>query len=513
MNLKQLQIDPRYFRQVLKIDSNEGPKRFADVMDKWQYRDFHKLDAGWKRIAENDSSFNFDTPMRAWLERPRGHSKSLDISVMATWALFASKHKLRGYAAAADRDQARLIRDAIDLLCRLNPWLNQILSVKQHEVTNKRTGSILEIISSDSPSAYGILPSFVIYDEVVHVPNRDLWDSLLSSAAKKQCMFVCITNAGFGESWQWETRELIRQDPNWFFSRLDGPVASWISEDQLDEQRRLLPRISFERLWLNKWTAGVGDALDEEQIQNAIRLKGPISQPKNGWLFFGGLDLGLSRDKAALAIIGKHIGYTEELPQEVKQLSTTQIALKEIHFDDDDGDYKIEKEEEPPETIWHEGTGRLRLCKLYVWTPTKEKKVDIEEIEAKIVELDKMFHLQIGADPWQAAYLIERLKKQNILIQPIDFVPANLKGMCSAVLESFVEGNIAIYPHHQLLADLRGLRVEERNYGVRLTSARGPQGHGDCATALSISLFMAQNKNNARLLFTANRRSDTLIAY
>jgi hypothetical protein len=193
--------------------------------------------------------------------------------------LFASRRKLTGYGAAADRDQARLLRDAIDRLVRLNPWLSQILTVNNWNIVNEHTGSTLEILSSDAPTSYGLLPDFVIVDELTHWQKEDLWYSLISSAAKRRnCVVVVISNAGFGETWQWETREAIRQDPAWYFSRIDGPVARWITEDRLAEQRRLLPAIAYQRLWLNIWTSGSGDALSDSEITRALSQKCPLAK-------------------------------------------------------------------------------------------------------------------------------------------------------------------------------------------------------------------------------------------
>jgi hypothetical protein len=120
--------------------------------------------------------------------------------------------------------------------------------------------------------------------------------------------------------------------------------------------------------------------------------------------------------------------------------------------------------------------------------------VDVEGIEAAIVKASERFDgLRVGADPWQAAYLVERLRKRGVSIEPVDFLANNLRSMCSATLEAFSEGRIDLFDHGQLLADLRALRVEERNYGCRLVSPRGPNGHGDAATALAISLHVARD--------------------
>ncbi len=484
MDLRQLQTDPAAFRAALLIDADGTPRRLADVLDEWQAEDFTALDPGWRRVAGQRA----DGPLRAYLERPRGHSKTLDLAVMASWTLFASRRQLKGFGAAADQDQARLLRDAIDGLVRLNGWLASILRVDKYRVTNGRTGSTLEILAADVASSYGITPDFVVADEIVHWRDRDLWDSLLSSAAKRRhCMVVVISNAGFGESWQWEVREAIRQDASWYFSRLDRPVATWITPDRLAEQRRLLPRIAFDRLWLNRWSSGSGDALDHADIDRAVTLAGPLHKAEEGWAYVAGLDLGLSRDKAALAVVGRHIGYCEEKPRPKRKLSTAAAAMVDLGLWD-------EPEPDEPESIYHEGTGRLKLARLHVWTPPSEGKVSIEEIENTIADLDRRFQLQVGADPWQAAYLIERLQKRGVPIEPVDFTATNLKSMCTATLEAFSESQIELYPDPQLLADLKALRVVEKSYGVRLDSPRGPGGHGDAATALAISLHVARGK-------------------
>jgi phage terminase large subunit-like protein len=419
--------------------------------------------------------------------------------------MFASRRALRGYAAAADRDQARLLRDAVDTLARLNPWLAAILKVDQWKITNTRTGSTLEIISSDAPTSYGLTPDFIIADEVVHWLRRDLWDSLISAAAKRaRCMVVVISNAGYGESWQWAAREAVRQDPAWFFSRLDGPAASWITADRLAEQRRLLPPVAYRRLWLNEWTAGSGDALDAADIERAVRLRGPLRRAPRGWAFAAGLDLGLTRDAAALAVVGYSCGYSEERPRPPRQVSGAAQALVELGL--------AEQPEEQPEYIHHRGSGRLRLARLAVWQPPSGGKVSIEVIENEIAALHGLLTLTaVGADPWQAAYLIERLQKRGIAVEAVDPTGANLKSMCSATLEAFSEGQIDLYPHPRLLSDLRALRAVEKSYGVRLESPRGPQGHGDAATALAIALHILRLR--ARSIAITHEHRYSLITY
>ena len=489
MSLADLQRDPRAFRDRLQIDADGRTVRLAQVMDDWQRDDFLALDAAWCELVSAEATMV--SSGRAWLERPRGHSKTTDIAVMVCWALFASRRPIKGIAAAADQDQSRLLRDAIRMLCRCNPWLGQLFSITRDKITNKHTESELEIVASDAATSYGLLPDFVVCDEIVHWSNRDLWDSLLSSSAKrKHCLLLVITNAGFETEWQYETREKIRQDCDWYFSRLAEPQASWITQDRLDEQRRLLPDIAFRRLWLNEWSSGAGDALTADDIDAAVTLDGQTYDAEPGYVYCAGLDLGLTRDATALVVIGKHVGFSDEIERKPRLSSKQRMLIECGVCEMPESDY-IERGEP--------GTGRLKLCHVAVWKPEGGRRVDIESVERTIQRLDQRFHFAtLGFDPWQSQYLGERLAKQNIPAEQVPFTTVNLRSMCSTLLEAFRERNIDLFPDENLIRDLKQLRVVEKSYGVRLDSPRGPNGHGDSATALAIALHTASSITDGR---------------
>jgi hypothetical protein len=255
-------------------------------MQSWQARDLEALDAAWLRLAGGAGSCGSADPaafgdpaargpQRAYIERPRGHSKTTDMALQVAWILLAARQPVSGLAAAADRDQANLIHRAIERLARENDELCRELQFLQHLVRNVRTGSLLEIISSDVRSSWGALPDFVVCDELCHWERPELWYSLLSSAAKKPaCVLVVLTNAGIGRGWQWDVREHARGDAAWYFSSLAGPQAPWITQDWLAEQRALLPPPVFARLWLNVWQHSDGEfvSLSEAEACRDDRL-------------------------------------------------------------------------------------------------------------------------------------------------------------------------------------------------------------------------------------------------
>ncbi|QDU30600.1 Phage Terminase [Anatilimnocola aggregata] len=489
--LRRLQADPAEFRRCLMIDAaGNEPVKFGDVLEPYQLQDFAALDPAWRRLAGIATE---PQHTRAWLERPRGHSKTHDIAVTAAWVLFAARRKLTGVVAASDHDQATLVREAVDKLTRLNPWLLQCLEVQRSVIVNPHTGSRLEIISSDVASSYGLTPDFIVCDEISHWSKPDLWQSLISAAAKRpNCVVVCILNAGFQTHWVWPLREAIRTDASWYFHSLDGPQAKWITPERLAEQERLLPFVAYRRLWLNQWTGGGGDALTEQELRDALTLTGPSGATPQGYVSVAGLDLSTTRDATGLAIVGAHVGYTEVKSEAQRHLSPQMAAMIDV------GVFDAPHRED--QLIRHEGTGRLRLLNMQTWQPGPGRKIDLEQVEEAVVQAHQRYRLSaVAADYWQAELMVQRLRKRGVPIQAIHFTGQNLQAMATTTLDSFRERMIDLYPHDELLADLSGLKVAEKNYGFRLQSdrgtAKGGTHHGDAAQALVLSLYAARKFN------------------
>src|SRR5262245_48130036 len=86
---------PSQFRAGLLIDADVKATPFRP--DPWQEQDFQALAPGWLQVAGFPVQ---GTPIqRAWQERPRGHSKTSDLAVMAAWALAHAQHPIKGVAA------------------------------------------------------------------------------------------------------------------------------------------------------------------------------------------------------------------------------------------------------------------------------------------------------------------------------------------------------------------------------------------------------------------------------
>lgn len=258
---------PADYRDVIRLGRGSSPW-LRDVIQPWQQRDFAALDPAWYALAGRGSTNGI---RRAYLERPRGHSKTTDTAIQVTWILQHAKDAVRGLAAAADQEQALLLHTAIADLIRHNPLICPDLEVQKLVVKNRETESRLQVISSDVTSSWGQLPDFVLCDELCHWTHPDLWYSLCSSAAKKpDCLLLVLTNAGIGRGWTWDVREAARTSPEWYFSSLEESCAPWITPQTLAEQRRLLPPPVYARLWQNRWQHSDGEFVTLAEAEACI---------------------------------------------------------------------------------------------------------------------------------------------------------------------------------------------------------------------------------------------------
>ena len=436
---------PSDFRRRLMFPIAGGARPFDAVLADFQRRDFEVLDRQFMAVACGEKP----TPRRAWIERTKGASKDTDLATLILWLLAFSQRPVLCQAAAADFEQAAELRKAAGAILKLNPWLDRVITVQAGALLNPTTDSRLDILTADAVGSHGARPDVLVCNELSHVADREFVETLFDNLEKMPGgLGIIATNAGALGSWVWQWREEYKGSDDCYFSTYDKP-APWIDAKGLERRRKTSTPLRYQRYWEGKWTASEGDALDEELIDAALAAGvRPSDRADSSFVYVGGLDLGLRRDKSALAVVGTH-----------------------------------------------RRTGRYQLFALKTWTPTKRAKVSIEQVGAEIVRVNKVFRFaKLLADPWQGHLLNDLLKKAGVRSELYSFTPANLDSMGRHFINLFGEGLVDLPDLPGLISQLRSTVIIERPNGqMRLQWPRNEAGHGDSATALMLALWAGRD--------------------
>ncbi|MBU4271357.1 MAG: hypothetical protein KKE86_07630 [Planctomycetes bacterium] len=505
LKLKALAADPSQFQADICIPTGRGPRRFGDCMAPFQRERFAAVNSSLVAVSRNE------TPpvARVWDERTKGASKDTDWAVNLLWLLAFSRRPLRVQVGAFDQQQADEVRLIIRGMLRIDRPLNRFLvgliDVQQTRIVNARTDSVCEILTTDRLGSHGARPDVVLLNELVHQPDRSFAETLLDNLDKMPCGFgVVATNAGFDPSWQLDWKRTFAEGGRWQVMEC-RETAPWIAPEALREAERRNTPGRFRRLWRGEWVSDTEGALLGADIDNCVTQTGGMNGDEKGWTFWGGLDIGVIKDASAFAVIGKHVGWCEEKPKPERQLTTTQKAMIDAGY--------WEEPEDETESVFHEGNGRLRLAELRSWKPTPGHRVSLEAVKAAIIMAHRQFNLAaVAVDPSQAEHLLELLERDGVPVIRTVQSTGSLQQQAVALLESFQERTIDLFPDADLLADLKRLQVKDSGMKIRLVSPESKStetgtGHGDLASALSFAVALAKS----RTFSFALRPDDALI--
>lgn len=259
----------------------------------------------------------------ALLGLPRKNGKSTLMSAIALYGLLAAgEHGAEVYAAAAAKDQARIVFQQAKEFVETSPELRKWLTPQRSMIKCESTAGVFRVLSSDAPLQHGLNPSMVVIDELWAHKDAELYYALTTGQlARLNPLVVSITTAGWDrESIGWQVYErataLEREGIEamrearfyckWFGTPDDHPVedrkawmkanpASWIKPADLELEYQRLPEFVFRRLHLNQWTQ-TEEAWLTPSEWDVCRGK-PEFDPKEP--VFYGIDIGLKRDASA----------------------------------------------------------------------------------------------------------------------------------------------------------------------------------------------------------------------
>lgn len=431
-----------HFIEGITIPSATGPCVFGNCMEPFQREFFEAISPSLQAIQTGHKP----DARRFWVERTKGASKDADLALCVLWIVAFAHCPTYCQVGAADRDQAAILRSRIKDILHYNLWLDDHVLIQQNHIRGKEGLGYLDIMASDSRSAHGGTPDFLVLNELVHVDRWEFAETLMSNAAKVPYGVVVIaTNAGYkgteAEKWKENT---IKEDGRWSAFVLDKP-APWINEEDVkDEMNRLTPS-KAKRLWEGKWLSGKGDALTEEDIDGVFSAHiRPLLAPETGWRYIAGLDLGVSHDHSGLAVVG-------------------------VNSQDQ----------------------RIRVAQLQDWAPNPNTgEVDLIDVENTCFAMKQLFNVTwFGYDPTQAKLMAQRLSRRGVPMQEVSFAsPKNQTEMAESLVQVVNSGKLECFEDESLRRDFGKFFIKEKTYGYKLEATSDQHGHADVGTALVICL-------------------------
>jgi phage terminase large subunit-like protein len=261
----------------------------------------------------------------------RKNGKSTFGAELALHALVGSREQSpEVYAAAASREQARIVfgqaRDFVAASPRLSDWL----VVQQNVILCKANNGVFRVLASDAPLQHGLNPSFVVIDELWAHKNPELYFALTTGQlARENPLVVSITTAGWDRAsicyaLYERGRRLMREgglnamrqarfyckwmeaDPLADFRDesvwKEANPSSWVTVDRLRREYKRLPENVFRRLHLNQWTA-TEEAWIKPHQWDACEGEPWFDADEPAWM---AVDVGVRRDSAGIVWVQWH---------------------------------------------------------------------------------------------------------------------------------------------------------------------------------------------------------------
>jgi hypothetical protein len=389
--------------------------------------------------------------------RPRGGSKTTDVAgMLIVLLILVFAPGTRAYCFAVDRDQARLITDAIAGFVARTPALAGALTVNNFTITS-RSGSVLEVMASDSASAWGLKPAFAMLDEWCQWPDtqnsRTLWEAITSSMGKVPgARLLCASTAGDPGSWQFRVYESAQKSPNWSVASIDGPLP-WVTKEFLAEQRAMLPDSAFQRLHRNRWAAPEDRLAAADDVRACVAFSiadGQWPLPKQAGVgrYVMGVDLSLVRDRAVAAVM-----HAERAENEDGQRIVTRVVLD----------------------------------RLQVWKPSHKDPLDFAAVEQWITYAAAEYGCVVYVDPYQAMSTVQRIRNRGGSIEPVNFTMASNDRMAVGLHTLIRSHRLAIPDDEELIEELMTIRLVEKSGQFKLE--HDASRHNDRGTALSLAIL------------------------
>ena len=436
--LKQYFTDPILFLEEQYILPETG-KRIR--LEQWQ-KDLIFKPLFYDLLPDGRRKYDF-----ALVGLPKKHGKSTIAAGIGLWSLFAGEKHGEIIVAANDYDQASMIiYNKIKQAVEANPLLQESVWITKRSLEMKATGTVCRPLAHQYETAAGVNPTLVLFDELWGFPSREFYDELTLSPARKNPLNLIVTYAGYDKkSLLGEIYDMGKsgEDPKMYFLWVHDTLASWVTQEYLDGQRRRLPRNSYMRFHENRWSSGIeGGIITQADVDKCLAIP---------WKMQHGPDITAPFDYVLVTDLG------------LRHDRTVRMVM---HFNPLDG--------------------KAYLDSMRIWEGTEKDPVDIGEVERDLYECANRFRVSIlVCDPWQMEYIMQRLGKV-FNVKPFNF-SADSQAMSQALVTMVRAGRVVLYTEPTLIDELLNMMAKQTPKGWRIEHKRDQK--NDCVVTLGMGVL------------------------
>ncbi len=359
-------------------------------------------------------------------------------------------------------DQARTIVEASPLLAKL------VAEVRDDEIEFVNR-TVIRALPATARGVRGLPVSSLLFDEAAHALDGDgnaaaepMWRSLSPSLAQfREHGRAIVASTPFGSGgWFAELYERAAA------GEIDGAAAHHATSAEINPELDAdVLRTEFERdpegyagEYEAKFLASGGSFIAADRIAECVADRGELHRlDGDGWL--AGLDPGFASDPFGLVILGR------DSPN----------------------------------------TGRLRLAVARSWRPTRgmtfEQRRAIEDgVLDEVAELCAAYDVtRAVTDQHLAPAIVSNLARRGVHVQTLPMT-ATTKDLIYAELRQRInDASLELYPHPDLLAELRRLRSRFQAGRSSVVNPRAGGSHGDIAQALAVATWAHRSAHAASL--------------
>jgi len=407
----------------------------------------------------------------------RRSGKSLAAAAVLVWD--ATLRDLRSYlrpderrfcvGIATNQRQSRLLLEAARGIVTRSPMLRHLLVEETEDELRFSTGATIVAFPATARGIRGWAVSSIVFDEMAHMLDAEsnqsaepLWRALIPASAQfGDRSRVVASSTPYGEGGLFHDlyvkAEAGELDDAHAMRATTAEANPRIDPDFLRREHERDPE-SFRGEYLAEFLGSGGAFIDSDRLAACVTNRDELHR-LDGNDFIAALDPGFASDPFGLVVVGR----------------------------------------DSPDT------GRLRVAVARSWRPkrgmTFEERRHVEDsVLGEVAELCAAYGVtRAVTDQHLAPAIVSNLARRGIHVEVLPMTATTKDLAYQELRQRINDATLELYPHPDLLAELRRLRTRFAAGRSSVVNPRVSGSHGDLAQALALGVWQCRNAGNANL--------------